>query len=58
MPGPFPAPFPKPGKSALGTKLSVGMSGNLNMSNDKINNISNSTNNFEAINKQYVDTGF
>ena len=41
-----------------GTKLSVGMSGNLNMSNDKINNISNSTNNFEAIDKQYVDTGF
>ena len=58
MPGPFPAPFPKPGKSAQGTKLSVGMNGNLNMSNDKINNISNSTNNFEAINKQYVDTGF
>ena len=37
---------------------SVGMSGNLNMSNYKINNIINSTNNFRAINKQYVDTGF
>ena len=57
-PRPFRAPFLKPGKSALGTKLSVGMSGNLNMSNNKINNISNSTNNSEAIDKQYVDTGF
>ena len=28
------------------------------MSNNKINNISNSTNNSEAIDKQYVDTGF
>jgi len=36
----------------------VAISGDLNMSNNKINNIINSTNNFGAINKKYVDDGF
>ena len=34
------------------------MSGDLNMLNNKINNIISSTNNFGVIDKQYVDTSF
>ena len=37
---------------------SVAMSGNLQMINNKIINLANPTDNKDAINKTYVDTGF